>query len=137
MLSFTMHYNASNTLFTARVTTPVIPAVDATTDRTNAVDAIFKQFNLPDVYYCKAKLQVLLDSNEPQIHTNLVYSIKEAIGALNSILLFRKELTQQAMVTPTAEWGRVEVDDSVKLVNTPTTIGNPVMPDESVTLWKS
>lgn len=147
MLSLTMHYNTPKTQFTARVTTPPIQSVDTSTDRTAAVDAILRQFCLPDVYDCKAKLQVLLDSNEPQIHTNLVYAIKEAIGALNSMLLFRKDLVILAMTTPIAVDvpiaahqdffdNKAEVDGQVKLVRDGTTVAYIDKAYPGVSLWR-
>lgn len=149
MLSLTMHYNTAKTQFTARVTTPIIPSVDTSTDRINAVDGLLKEFCLPDVYDCKAKLQMLLNSNESQIHHNLVDSIREAIGALNSILLFRKDLIELAMITPvitdipiaTAYQdffdNKAEVDGQVRLVNNGTTIAYIDKPYPGVSLWRS
>lgn len=102
MLSFTMHYNGPHSQFTARVSTPPISSVDATTDRTAAVDAIVKQFHLPDVYECKSRLQLLLAENDAALQGNTVSAIREAIGAMNAILQFRRDLIESAMVTPTA-----------------------------------
>lgn len=147
MLSLTMHYNTPKTQFTARVTTPPIQSVDTSTDRINAVDGLLKEFCLPDVYDCKAKLQVLLDSNEPQIHTNLVHAIKEAIGALNGILLFRKDLIGSAMTTPIAVDvpitshqdffdKKAEVDGQVMLVRAGSTVAYVDKPYAEVVLWR-
>lgn len=147
MLSLTMHYNTPKTQFTARVTTPAIQSIDTSTDRINAVDGLLKEFCLPDVYDCKAKLQVLLDSNEPQIHTNLVHAIKEAIGALNGILLFRKDLIGSAMTTPIAVDvpiaahqdffdKKAEVDGQVMLVRAGSTVAYVDKPYAEVVLWR-
>lgn len=102
MLSFTMHYNGPHSQFTARVSTPPVPAVDPTTDRTAAVDSILKQFHLPDVFECKSRLQLLLAENDTALQNNTVNSIREAIGAMNAILQFRRDLIESAMITPTA-----------------------------------
>lgn len=127
MLSFTMHYNGPHSQFTARVSTPPIPAVDPTTDRTAAVDSILKQFHLPDVFECKSRLQLLLAENDTALQNNTVNAIREAIGAMNAILQFRRDLIESAMITPTA------YAKDMPSVATTTVHGIPLVIDDTMT----